>query len=284
MRTDTLFYQLFQSFHTLLFELIDRPIADAEGYQFSTVEIKEKAFRFDGIFMPTANDKPIFFIEVQFQPKNDFYWELLSEVFLYLNQYRPTQDWQAVAIFAKHNFEPEIPNHVREMIISHRIIRVYLEDWLDIETNSLAIAIIQLILATETKTPELARQITDKIQQEPDTDIQTQVVKFIETVLVYKFPKLSRQEIAAMFTYSDLKNTRVYQEAKQEGLQLGKKEGLQRQVAMLLKMLTRKFGQLSPKLKNRITKLSVTQLENLAEVIFDLQTITELNTWLRANS
>jgi predicted transposase/invertase (TIGR01784 family) len=280
MRTDTLFYQLFQSFHTLLFELIDRPIADAEGYQFSTVEIKEKAFRFDGIFMPTANDKPIFFIEVQFQPKNDFYWELLSEVFLYLNQYRPTQDWQAVAIFAKHNFEPEIPNHVREMIISHRIIRVYLEDWLDIETNSLAIAIIQLILATETKTPELARQITDKIQQEPDTDIQTQVVKFIETVLVYKFPKLSRQEIAAMFTYSDLKNTRVYQEAKQEGLQLG----LQRQVAMLLKMLTRKFGQLSPKLKNRITKLSVTQLENLAEVIFDLQTITELNAWLRANS
>jgi predicted transposase/invertase (TIGR01784 family) len=299
LKTDTLFYQLFQSFHTLLFELIDRPIAEAEGYQFTTAEIKEKAFRFDGIFIPTTNDKPIFFIEVQFQPKNDFYWEYLSEIFLYLNQYRPINKWQAVAIFAKRNCEPEIVDHVQEMIDSNRIIRVYLEDLVRQETNSLTIAIIQLILAPENKAPKLARQINEKVQQEPNTDLQDQVVKFIETVLVYKFPKLSRQEIEAMFTFNDLKNTRVYQEAKQEGLQLGKQEGLQlgkqeglqlgkqeglqRQVAMLLRMLTRKFGKLSPRTKNRITKLSVTQLENLAEVIFDLQTVADLNTWLRNN-
>ena len=283
MKTDTLFYQLFQSFHTLLFELIDRPIADAEGYQFTTAEIKEKAFRFDGIFIPTTDDKPIFFIEVQFQPKNDFYWEYLSEIFLYLNQYRPINKWQAVAIFAKRNCEPEIVDHVQEMIDSNRIIRVYLEDWVRQETNSLTIAIIQLILAPEDKAPKLARQINEKVQQEPNTDLQDQVVKFIETVLVYKFPKLNRQEIEAMFTFNDLKNTRVYQDAKQEGLQLGKQEGLQRQVAMLLRMLTRKFGKLSPRTKNRITKLSVTQLENLAEVIFDLQTVADLNTWLRNN-
>jgi predicted transposase/invertase (TIGR01784 family) len=283
LKTDTLFYQLFQSFDTLLFELIDRPIADAEGYQFTTAEIKEKAFRFDGIFIPTTDDKPIFFIEVQFQPKNDFYWEYLSEIFLYLNQYRPINKWQAVAIFAKRNCEPEIVDHVQEMIDSNRIIRVYLEDWLNQETNSLTIAIIQLILAPENKAPKLARQINEKVQQEPNTDLQDQVVKFIETVLVYKFPKLSRQEIEAMFTFNDLKNTRVYQDAKQEGLQLGKQEGLQRQVAMLVRMLTRKFGKLSPRTKNRITKLSVTQLENLAEVIFDLQTVADLNTWLRNN-
>jgi predicted transposase/invertase (TIGR01784 family) len=177
------------------------------------------------------------------------------------------------------------------MIDSNRIIRVYLEDWVRQETNSLTIAIIQLILAPEDKAPKLARQINEKVQQEPNTDLQDQVVKFIETVLVYKFPKLSRQEIEAMFTFNDLKNTRVYQDAKQEGLQLGKQEGLQlgeqrglqRQVAMLLRMLTRKFGKLSPRTKNRITKLSVTQLENLAEVIFDLQTVADLNTWLRNN-
>jgi predicted transposase YdaD len=59
MKTDTLFYQLFNTFHTLLFELIDRPIAEAEGYEFSSVEVKEKAFRFDGIFSPKVEDKPI---------------------------------------------------------------------------------------------------------------------------------------------------------------------------------------------------------------------------------
>ena len=283
MKTDTLFYQLFQSFHSLLFELIERPITEAEGYQFSSVEVKEKAFRFDGIFIPATNDKPFFLIEVQFQPKEDFYWEFLSEIFLYLNQYRPANKWQAVAIFAKRNCEPEIIEHVQEMITSNRIIRVYLEDWLQQEVNSLTIAIIQLILAPEAQTPELAKQINEKVQREPDIDLQDQVVKFIETVLVYKFPRLSRQEIEAMFTFNDLKNTRVYQDAKQEGLQLGKQEGLQRQAAMLLKILNRKFGKLSPRTTNRITKLSVMQLENLAEVIFDLQTVADLNDWLRNN-
>jgi len=36
-------------------------------------------------------------------------------------------------------------------------------------------------------------------------------------VLVYKFPQLTREEIQAMFTIDDLKQTRYYQDAKQEG-------------------------------------------------------------------
>jgi predicted transposase/invertase (TIGR01784 family) len=315
MKTDTLFYQLFQSFHTLLFELIDRPIAEAEGYQFSSAEIKEKAFRFDGIFMPTANDKPIFLAEVQFQPKEDFYSEFLAEIFLYLNQYRPTQDWQAVAIFAKHNSEPTPDKFCQELIALGRIKRVYLED-LPQETNSHGIEIIQLILASEKKAPKLARNLAEKVEQEPNTELRDNIVEFIEAVLVYKFPKLSRQEVEAMFTHSDLKKTRVYQDAmqegvklgkqeglqigeqrglqigeqrglqigKQEGLQIGKQEGLQRQVAMLLRQLTRKFGKVSPRLKARISKLSVMQLENLAEAIFDFETAADLNAWLKAQT
>jgi predicted transposase YdaD len=85
--------------------------------------------------MPTANDKPIFLAEVQFQPKEDFYSEFLAEIFLYLNQYRPIQDWQAVAIFAKHNSEPAPDKFCQELINLGRIKRVYLED-LRQETNS----------------------------------------------------------------------------------------------------------------------------------------------------
>ena len=68
---------------------------------------------------------------------------------------------------------------------------------------------------------------------------------------------------------------------KQEGLQIGKQEGLQRQAAMLVRMLTRKFGKISPSIKSKIAKLSVAQLENLAEAIFDLQTIADLSAWLK---
>jgi predicted transposase/invertase (TIGR01784 family) len=81
MRSDTIFYQLFLTFDTLLFELIGQPLEDSEYYQFISEEIKEKAFRFDGIFMPDRNDKPIYFVEVQFQPKPDFYWEFIAGIY-----------------------------------------------------------------------------------------------------------------------------------------------------------------------------------------------------------
>jgi len=302
MKTDTLFYQLFNTFHTLLFELIERPIAEAEGYEFSSVEVKEKAFRFDGIFSPKAKDKPIYLIEVQFQQKDDFYWEYLSEIYLYLNQYRPEQEWQAIAIFARRSYEPQPRSHVQEMLDCQRIRRVYLEDLLERETDSFAIRIIQLILSSESQAVTKARQLGERIEQESDTEIQEQVLELIETVLVYKFPKLGRQEIEAMFTYSDLKQTRVYQEAREEGEQRGEERGEQRglklgeqrglklgeerglvkgQATMLLRMLSRKFGQITPSLRGKVNKLSAKQLENLAEAVFDLETIADLDNWLK---
>ena len=106
MHTDTIFYQIFLTFHTLLFELLGQPTENAEGYNFTSVEVKEKAFRFDGIFMPDSMEKSIYFVEVQFQPKPEFYWELITEINIYLNQYKPQQDWQAVALFAKRSLDP----------------------------------------------------------------------------------------------------------------------------------------------------------------------------------
>jgi predicted transposase YdaD len=61
MRTDTIFFQLFQTFDSLLFELVGLPPETAEGYRFTSVEIKEKAFRFDGLFIPESLDKNIWF-------------------------------------------------------------------------------------------------------------------------------------------------------------------------------------------------------------------------------
>ncbi len=48
------------------------------------------------------------------------------------------------------------------------------------------------------------------------------MIEFIETVLLYNFPQMSREEVEAMFTLGDLKKTRVYREAKLEGKLEGK--------------------------------------------------------------
>jgi len=92
VRTDTIFYQLFQSYPALLFELVGLPPETADGYQFTSVEIKELSFRFDGIFLPNTPDKLIWFVEVQFQKVEEFYRQFITEIMLYLNQYAPVQD------------------------------------------------------------------------------------------------------------------------------------------------------------------------------------------------
>ena len=129
MRTDTIFYQLFLLFDGLLFELLGEPPENAKGYRFSSVEVKEKAFRLDGIFIPDQDDKLIYFAEFQFQLKPDFYWEFLSEITIYLNQYRPSQDWRAVALFPHPSFEPkQLTKYHQELIESQRILTISLHE------------------------------------------------------------------------------------------------------------------------------------------------------------
>lgn len=67
MQTDSLFYELFQLYPTILFELIDNPSPRTSTYSFSSIEVKQTSFRIDGILVPPiyATDLPIYFIEIQ---------------------------------------------------------------------------------------------------------------------------------------------------------------------------------------------------------------------------
>jgi predicted transposase YdaD len=67
MRRDTIFYQLFLQSPILLFELIPNPPENAAQYVFDAIEVKEKAFRMDGVFIPPTLSGIIYFCEVQFQ-------------------------------------------------------------------------------------------------------------------------------------------------------------------------------------------------------------------------
>jgi predicted transposase/invertase (TIGR01784 family) len=59
-----------------------------------------------------------------------------------------------------------------------------------------------------------------------------QLLELIETILVYKFPMMSREEIEGIFGLSELKKTRVYKEAKQEGRVEAKLEAVPRLLAL----------------------------------------------------
>jgi predicted transposase/invertase (TIGR01784 family) len=189
MRTDTIFYQLFLTFHSLLFELLGQPEENANSYQFTSGEVKEKAFRFDGIFMPNEMDKPIYLVEVQFQSKPEFYWEFITEINIYLNQYKPVQDWQAVAIFAKRSFEVKtLTTYQQELVANGRIVRIYLDE---LPPGSIGIGLIQLIISQEAQAPELVKQLMQRASTEiTNVAVRQGIIELLESVLVYKFGRV----------------------------------------------------------------------------------------------
>jgi predicted transposase YdaD len=111
-----------------------------------------------------------------------------------------------------------------------------------------------------------------------------QLADFVQTILVYKLPKLSREEIQAMLGLinADLKQTRFYQEVFAEGRQEGRREGRQEEsIQLALRLLRRQFGaSLAPAHEQRIRHLSLEQAEALTEALLDFQTPDDLGAWL----
>ncbi len=68
MKRDSIYYQIFKRFPGLLFELVNDPPLQGQNYRFESLEIKETAFRINGVFLPPegAISRVIFFAEVQF--------------------------------------------------------------------------------------------------------------------------------------------------------------------------------------------------------------------------
>ncbi|AFZ25185.1 hypothetical protein Cylst_3014 [Cylindrospermum stagnale PCC 7417] len=223
MKTDSIFYRLFQELPSIFFELIGNSPETASVYQFSSVEVKQTALRIDGVFLPTqTKDNPIYFLEVQFQPDGEIYSRLFTEICLYLRQNKPENDWGAVILYPNRSIDTGNIKHYREFFSSKRVRRIYLDELGESASLTLGIATIKLVAADEDIAISQARELIDRTRQELNFQLQQQILQLIETILFYKFPTMSRQEVEAMFGLSEFKQTRVYQETLEEGKREGK--------------------------------------------------------------
>lgn len=104
-----------------------------------------------------------------------------------------------------------------------------------------------------------------------------------------------------MLGLTDLKETRFYQETREEalrdgreaGLREGREAGLQEGLqagrkaeaeSLIIRQLTRKLGTDLPEaLQEQVRQLPLETLEALGEALFDLTALADLETWLAQN-
>jgi predicted transposase/invertase (TIGR01784 family) len=166
VRRDSIYYQIFKRFPGLLFEFVDDRPQQAQNYRFESVEVKETAFRIDGVFLPPEGTTPriIFFAEVQFQKDEALHHRLFTESMMYLNRNQSQyDDWYCVVIFPSRNLEPSDKKTHRIFLNSNQVQRIYLDELGTPNTLPVAINLMQLTIASEKAMAEQARLLIERV-------------------------------------------------------------------------------------------------------------------------
>jgi predicted transposase/invertase (TIGR01784 family) len=285
LKTDSVFYRIFQASPGILFELLGQSPELGQGYSFESVEIKQVAFRLDGILLPAPDtqDQTVWFIETQMQDDPEFYHRFFAEIHLYLKLHPKTYDWQSIVIFPSRNIEPKNRRLHRTQLNSDQVHRVYLEDFSDTSTESIGIGLMQLIVADTIDAISKAKELLSRTEPLSKTDAKfAAILEMIETIVVYKFPSLSREEIENMLGLSELRQTKVYQEALEEGEQIGEQRGRTEEArSLILRQLARRVGTLPATVEAQVQALALPELEALGEALLDFAALDDLSHWLQ---
>lgn len=276
MKRDTLFYRIFQQSPILLFDLMPLLPENSLRYTFESVEVKEASFRIDGVLTPPDPSGDVFFTEIQMQPDPLLYERMFAEIGKYV--YRRTElfaSWRSVAIYPSRTTEQSTTKVPPELFASGRIIPIYLDELGEIEQLPIGLGLMVLTTLEGDRAISEAKELLNRSSRSVDVNA---IIEIVSTIMVYKFTELSREEIDAMlgFKIDELKQTRVYREAREEGREEGREEERREIVFMLL---NHKFWELSPDNQAQIQTLDFDRLQSLSQAVLGFTDIKDLENW-----
>ncbi|WP_425500555.1 DUF4351 domain-containing protein [Sodalinema gerasimenkoae] len=102
--------------------------------------------------------------------------------------------------------------------------------------------------------------------------------------LVVALPNLSLEAIREMLDITQVRvqDTQFYKDVFQKGQEQGLEQGLERgESELLLRLLTRRCGELSEEQRQRVKDLSAPQREALAEALLEFKGMEDFQAWLQ---
>jgi predicted transposase YdaD len=211
--------------------------------------------------MPPTPAGTAYFAEAQFQPDEVFYERMNAEIsiFTYRNRDR-CSSWQGIVLFPSRTLQQTSLTMVSHLLDSSKIIPIYLDEL----SSNTSPAINMMVLTTLEGEAAIDAAKAALAQGSGNRDI----IEMVTTIMVYKFTQLTRAEVDIMLG-TTLQETRVYQDAKAEG-----------KLEMLSMLLNQRFGDLPESMNDRLTQLSLTQLEALGTQILSFTQLADVTAWL----
>ncbi|MFB2936835.1 Rpn family recombination-promoting nuclease/putative transposase [Aerosakkonemataceae cyanobacterium BLCC-F154] len=134
------------------------------------------------------------------------------------------------------------------------------------------------VLAASDNATELLTQVASEVAKIESSVQRQEITASTEILAGLRFNK---SLIRNLFREGIMRESVIYQDILEEGRQEGRQEGKKEEaLAMVMRPLTRRFGTLDAELQSRLEELSVAQLEDLNEALFDFSEVSDLVNWL----
>ncbi len=144
-------------------------------------------------------------------------------------------------------------------------------------------ALLPLATLTQSESPRsLLVQVAEQSAIISDREKRQNISGCVEILAGLRFKK---DIIRQLFREEIMQSSVIYQDILQQGLQRGRREGKEEgqqegEIALLLRFLKRRIGEVNPILQEQIRKLSTPALEELEDALLDFSAPTDLVIWL----
>jgi predicted transposase/invertase (TIGR01784 family) len=154
----------------------------------------------------------------------------------------------------------------------YRVIRIWEQDPTPLLVNP---ALLPLAALARSDSPNtLLEQVAAGVGMIEENDERQNISACTQILAGLRFDK---NLIQRLFREEIMQESVIYQDILQKGEQRGKK---QEALALILRLLPRRIGPVTPQLQEQIRSLSVPQLEDLGEALLDFSSETDLINWL----
>jgi predicted transposase/invertase (TIGR01784 family) len=241
--------------------------------QLPPTELSVEPIRADSLIL-LANEDLILHLEFQTAPDREMPFRMLD---YRVRAYRkfPTKRMRQIVIYLTRTaselvfqttFEIEYTRHQFEIIrLWEQPSQIFLE----------SPGLYPFASLGQTDEPELVlRSVAAKIEDIGSRKIQSDLAA---TAAVLAGLVLDRDRIKRILRREIVRESVIYQDILEEGLE----RGLQQERALVVRLLTKKLGNLSSEIQDRVSSISIERVEALGEALLDFTTLADLDEFLK---